>query len=120
MTDDAVKAFLRARGARADLIAGGWPALVAAWRAVVASIESGYRLTMDDYLNDMDLRQIVEEAKGLVGPDAWEEISELDRRAKSHLKPVSRCVWGDAAAKRHGWSARKQWWYYAVPVNTPS
>lgn len=115
MKPDLIKALLKARGCRLELVAAGWAGLVEAWRSIVDSIQSGYRLTADDYLNDMDVRQIIEEALPMVSPLERAEIEQLDALARAHLVSVSKCLWGGATAKRKGWTAKGNWWYFSVP-----
>jgi hypothetical protein len=106
---------LKKRDVRPDLAAGGWPALVDAWRETVESIENGYPLTLDDYLNDMDLRQIIEEASPLVSAADRQAIAELDQRALARLRSVD-CLWGAREATANGWTAERNWWYFYEPV----
>ena len=61
-SNDPVREFLRERGSSPNLIDGGLAGLVESWEAVVSAVEEGYTLGLDDYLNDLDGRQLLEEA----------------------------------------------------------
>ncbi len=64
-----------------------------------------------------------------LGDDAW--LNDLDRSArapyrerlraadasfKAATRPVRTCLWGEANAQRHGWTRRRNWWYYRIPA----
>jgi hypothetical protein len=120
MTREAVRAFLESRGCDESVVAGGLEGLVASWEGVGDALERGYPLdTLDDYLNDMDVRQLIEEALRAV-PEARRSVAarlELaDRRVRASLAPRERCLWGDILARRNGWSAAREWWYFMQPA----
>ena len=62
MGQDSVREHLRQIGASDRIVAGGLKGLVEAWDAVVNSVARGYSLDIDSYLNDLDTRQLLEEA----------------------------------------------------------
>ena len=76
-------------------------------------------LGLDDYLNDLDVRQLIE--------DAWDHAGAAERRAleprliaadermRALVHPVAECLWGDRVARREGWSAEANWWYFSLP-----
>jgi len=61
---DPVSEFLKERGCPAHVIRGGLMGLIDSWETTVESVERGYSLGLDDYLNDMDGRQLIEVALG--------------------------------------------------------
>src|SRR4030095_3394704 len=65
---DPVRDYLRERGCGDYVIEGGLEGLVENWEETVREVEEGYSLTLDDYLNDLDARQLIAEAL-LVAPD---------------------------------------------------
>ncbi|MBL8803195.1 MAG: hypothetical protein JNN27_14415 [Planctomycetes bacterium] len=118
-SDGSVADFLRARGCSAQVIDGGLAGLLARWAATVEELAAGYRWTFDDYLNDVDGRQILEEA---LEHAAHEEraaysaaLAVLDERADAWLSPPAECLWGAAVARAHGWTPERQWWYFRRP-----
>lgn len=117
---DPVKDFLRERGCPEEVVEGGLAGLVEAWGGVVKSVEQGYLLSLDDYLNDLDGRQILEEALK-VAPQRERKkydakIASWDKKMRSLLKPGGKCLWGDDVAEAEGWTAKTNWWYFHRPV----
>ncbi|MBK8250351.1 MAG: hypothetical protein IPK85_23590 [Gemmatimonadetes bacterium] len=116
---DAVQRLLEARGCPAPIVAAGLPGLVSMWSEIVATIESGYPLTLDDYLNDMDLRDLLAAAIAVAGPEGPREVEErltsADARFRAQTMP-SPCLWGDDIADEEGLDAEREWWYYRRPT----
>lgn len=116
---DSVREFLKRRGSAEHVVRGGVPGLVENWERVVESVTRGYNLGLDDYLNDMDGRQLLDEALKLgEAEQAYiERVRRADESMRHLVRPIGRSLWGEKNAKEHGWSAEKNWWYFAVPVN---
>lgn len=116
---DAVRALLRARGCPDSVVSGGLPGLVDAWDAVVRAVEGGYALTLDDYLNDMDLRDLIAAAVDVARPDervlASSTLAIADTRLLSHTVD-SPCLWGDDIALEEGLDPEREWWYFRRPT----
>ena len=118
---EAVREFLRARGCTDRVVAGGLEGLVADWERIGESVHEGYPLdTLDDYLNDMDLRELIAETVAAVPMTPRGTLSArlvaADNRIRSGLVPAGRCLWGDTIAMRRGWSATHEWWYFMRPA----
>lgn len=113
--------FLKKRGCPEHIVRGGLRGLVENWEEVVRSVEEGYSLGLDDYLNDMDGRQLLEEALAVAPAQEKRSILARVRKADADMRalvrPSVRCLWGDETARQEGWTARKNWWYFSVPVN---
>jgi len=92
---------------------------VARWAKIVESLERGWRFDLDDWLNDMDLRQLIHEGWPLYGPDEKAEVEATIKRADSffllHTVDAGKCLWGRKTAKREKWSAKTNWWYFRKP-----
>lgn len=118
---DSIREFLRERGCGEHITSGGFVGLIEAWEQIVASIAAGYNLGLDDYLNDMDLRQLIAEALPLATPAQQQRysarIEEADRTLKSHLLPAPACLWGEEVAEAEGWTREQNWWYFQYPEN---
>jgi len=118
---DPVGEFLRKRGCPEHVVRGGLRGLTESWEEVVRSVEEGYSLGLDDYLNDMDGRQLIDEA--LHSAPAEEKntflkrIRQADAKMQWLVKPAGRCLWGDETAGQEGWTAKKNWWYYSRPLH---
>lgn len=119
---DPVREFLKRRGSAEHVVRAGLPGLVQSWESVVESVKRGYNLGLDDYLNDMDVRQLLDEAFAVAPPEKpyIERVRRADESMKRLVQPVSRCLWGKRNAAEHGWSAEQNWWYFSAPVNSGS
>ncbi len=118
--NDAVKNYLEGRGCDFETVDGGLPGLVADWEGVVEDMaEEGYGFGLDDLLNDMDARDILEGALLAAGVEAGaaRAATQLaDDEFKSLSVPTDKCLWGESIAKKNGWTHKKQWWYFRVPA----
>jgi hypothetical protein len=118
---DSVREFLQDRGCGKHIVSGGLGGLVETWEQVVASVAAGYPLGLDDYLNDLDGRQLLAEA--LIVASAAERqqfqarVDEADARIQSFLVPADECLWSDEVAAEEGWSRAQNWWYFNYPNN---
>jgi hypothetical protein len=120
-TKDPVGEFLQKRGYPEHVVKGGLQGLTVNWEEVVRSVEEGYSLGLDDYLNDMDGRQLIEEVLP-ISPAGDKEtvlkrIRQADARMQWLVKPAGRCLWGDETARQQGWTANKNWWYFSIPTH---
>lgn len=116
MSDDAIRRMLRARGVADHVVQGGLEGLVAAWEHTAAAIEQGYALTLDDYLNELDARQILEVVlRASPEPDGplLDRMRAADARVRAATVPSTRCVWGGGGVP--GWTERRNWWYFVIP-----
>ena len=116
-----VREFLREKGCSFQVAERGLPGLVESWEKVVKSVEAGYSLTLDDYLNDLDARQLLEEALEVAPLAEQQNFEERIRQADDQMRGLttrsSVCLWGDELAEEEGWTQKKNWWYYACPVD---
>ena len=115
-----LRAFLEARGCDTSLIERGLDGLIADWERVADALERGYPLdTLDDYLNDMDARQLIHDALAAIPAAAaavGARLTSADERVRSKLEPRVHCLWGDRLAASRGWSAAREWWYFMQPA----
>jgi hypothetical protein len=116
---DPVREYLRDKGCAEHVVKGGFGGLVRDWESTVASIVRGYEFGLDDYLNDLDGRQLISEVMEIADPPTrlkyGERVRLVDERVRKALRPTVECLWGNSAAARHGWTAEKNWWYFSVP-----
>jgi len=117
---DPVREFLRKRGCPEHVVRGGLQGLGEGWEEGVRSVAEGYNLGLDDYLNDMDGRQLLEEALAVAPAQEKRNILARVRKADADMRvlvrPSGRCLWGDETARQEGWTERKNWWYYGRPI----
>ena len=76
---------------------------------------------MDDYLNDLDGRQLLEEALAVAPKEQKEaflkRVHHADELMKSLVESTERCLWGEEVAEAEGWTPKKNWWYFSKPIN---
>lgn len=119
MTGDPIRDLLERRGCSAHVIESGLPGLVEQWEHAVDDVEEIYPLGLDDYLNDMDNRQLLDEALE-VASDAERRavagrVKRADDRMRELIEPSGRCLWGADLAEQHDWTPQHNWWYFTQP-----
>jgi hypothetical protein len=101
------------------VVAQGLRGLVENWERVVAQVLQGYNLTLDDYLNDMDGRQLLENALELAPEEVRNaflpRVHDADMKIRLNLVPAGRCLWGGIVADDEGWTEERNWWYFERP-----
>lgn len=72
--------------------------LVENWEQVVDEVAKGYQLDLDSYLNDMDVRQLIEEVLSIAEASDSATlkgcIAAADRQMKSVVKRARECLLG--------------------------
>jgi hypothetical protein len=117
MKEDQVRKRLEELGASQTVVNDGLNGLLKKWESIAAEIAEGYKLDRDSYVNDLDVRQLIEEVVTAVPglpPELVARIGQADALTKSSTM-ASKCVWGEDVARREGWTKEKNWWYYLVP-----
>lgn len=116
---DAVRSWLLARGCPEHVVNGGFAGRVADWERTARALARGEAMSMEEWLDHADARQIVWE---LVRTFPEEFEVELDARllsadelVRAHSLPASGCVWGDETALGEGWEPDVEWWYWRTP-----
>jgi hypothetical protein len=119
--NDPVREYLRRSGAPYSVVARGLRGLVENWERVVTQVVEGYNLSLDDYLNDMDTRQLLSNALELAPEEVraafMARVHDADLRIRLNLVPAGRCLWGGIVAEEEGWTEEKNWWYFEKPRN---
>lgn len=92
MTDEEMAAYLRENGYPEHVVRAGRAGLIERWAKFVAEVEHGYKLGLEDYRNDLDLRGII----AMLGLDA--EVSHLDRRFEALLIHRDTRLWESTPA----------------------
>jgi len=118
---DPVERYFDQRGVSAGVRSKGLRGIVADWEAIARGAEN-YELTLDDWLNDLDLRDIIAGAMA-VAPEAivqilrdtLERADDAFRAATVEFKQSLWEVGVDAkpGARRH--DRVSQWWYFRYP-----
>ena len=120
MTVGEIRDFLRARGCPEGVVAAGADGLIEEWERVVDSVEKGYPLGLDDYLNDMDGRELIAALMGTLSraltPTQKRALEAADARMRAAITPLGRCLWGERLAAANDWDAAGNWWYFSRPI----
>ena len=118
-TQDPIRELLVQRGCPTHVVEAGLDGLVEQWENTVVDVEETYPLGLDDYLNDVDGRQLLDEA--LEVADEWvrdavaPRIAAADDRMLRLVVPAGRCLWGVDMAEQHDWTPQRNWWYFTQP-----
>ena len=116
---DRLREYLARVGASPKVVAGGLEVLLRGWEQTVTAVEAGYTLSFDDYLNDIDGRQLLAQALEVAAPEEAarlaDRLASLDARMRAAVEPVRRCVWGHIVEEEEGWTPERNWWYFARP-----
>jgi hypothetical protein len=119
--NDPVREFLRRSGAPYSVVTQGLRGLVENWERVVSQVAQGYNLTLDDYLNDMDGRQMLANALELAPEEIrnafFPRVYDADLRIRLNLVSAGGCLWGGIVAEEEGWGEETHWWYFERPRN---
>jgi hypothetical protein len=120
MTDhDPVHTYLITRGCAPLVVRRGLTGLLDQWHGIVSATERGRDCSLDEWLNDMDLRDILAGALAAAEPRdrraAAMRLSEDDARFQT-MTVLSPCLWGDEIAHTNRWRPEWQWWYYRRPT----
>ncbi|HQR18492.1 MAG TPA: hypothetical protein PK948_08970 [Gemmatimonadales bacterium] len=117
---DRLAEFLRAEGAPDAVVHGGLEVLLSGWERTVGAVEAGYPGDYEDYLADLDGRQLLAQALSRITRAQAEAVAArleaLDLRMRAATTPVARCVWGAIVADEEGWTAEGNWWYFVRPL----
>lgn len=120
MTVGETRDFLRARGCPEGVVAAGADGLIVGWEAIVEMVETGYPLGLDDYLNDMDSRELIAALIATVpralAPPQKRRLEAADARMRTIVAPHGRCLWGERMANANHWDATRNWWYFSHPA----
>ena len=115
-----VRAFLRDRGLADEIVADGLEGFVTRWEQAGREAErERYPFGIEDWLNELDGRQIVHElarsVPAAMGRPLAARLEEADSRVRAATQASPECLWGKALAKRLGWKPANEWWYWRRP-----
>ena len=110
--------WLEKRGCSGHVVRLGSEGCVHAWELTARELAEGWNLDFDDYLNDLDDRQIVFEMEqaGLLDDLELKRIHLADHSFRASTAVTDECVWGTVNASEKGWSNETNWWYWRKPL----
>ena len=93
--------------------------LLDTWEAFASSLAGGYDFGLDDYLNDLDVRQLIEQAllsaREPVDERLRKRLETADELVLAATERTHTCLWGSHNAAERGWQSDQNWWYFAMP-----
>jgi hypothetical protein len=117
---DPVREYFRRRGYSDEAVQGGLEGLVGGWESAVAYLHAGKPQYLCEYLNDLDKRQVLAEARSVAPPEQWQAVAARVQAAdESFLREtvaVEECLWGEQNATGYGWTPAANWWYFRKPT----
>lgn len=117
--NDPVRRYLKSRGVSSELIEGGLEAAIDRWD-VISRTAKTYDFTLDDWLNDMDLRDIIAGAMGVAEAAERKAVSERLEKADNRLREATvqtGSIWGAAMSGDMAPDPKKAWWYFRRPMD---
>ena len=117
---DAVAQYLATRGVAIHLRNKRLSDIIAQWDGIARSA-TRYDLTLDDWLNDVDLRDIIAGALEVASEreqrDVRDALGRADEVFKGATTETKQSMWGYAVAKGDKHDRLRQWWYFRRPVH---
>jgi hypothetical protein len=114
---DAVARYMKSRGVSQELIEDGLEGAIDRWDAIARSAKD-YDFTLDDWLNDMDLRDIIEGSMKAADQAERDSVAKLLARADARMKKATvetGSIWGKANAESGKYDPETTWWYFRRP-----
>lgn len=103
MTDVELEHYLRENGYPEHICRAGRAGLVALWKKFVEDVEKGYKLGLEDYRNDLDVRALIDQ----VGLE--KQVQAYDARFEALLVNRDARVWES--------SSGNPFWDFGYPKN---
>lgn len=94
--------------------------LVGRWEEI-AKHAATYNLTLDDWLNDLDLRDMIarQMSDALTVDDSLRpRLEAADQAFRAATRESNRSMWGPTAGGEH--HATRHWWYFRYPSSPGS
>jgi len=96
--------------------------LIDQWAEFTTDLAKGYSFDLDNWLNDVDVRELILEALPMFSAEEMgEHALKLDLADKAFVAAThdfKKCVWGKGTAKKEKWTAQKNWWYFRTPLSS--
>jgi hypothetical protein len=103
LTDEEIVNYLSDNGYPQHVVTAGRAGLVERYKQFVTEVERGYKLGLEDYRNDLDLRAVLD----LIGPA--DDVCEADERLAAQLTRTDVRVWESAPGE--------PFWDFGYPRN---
>ena len=116
--EDVVRQYLEGRGCADFIVESGLTGLVDRWNRIASQIADGYDGALDEYLNDMDIRDILEDALDIAALPEGHDLRKRVLAADGRVRDVTvECgpIWGVEVAEAESMDRALQWWYFIRP-----
>jgi hypothetical protein len=114
---NAVARYMESRGVSRQIIEEGLEGAIDRWDALARSAKD-YDFTLDDWLNDMDLRDIIEGSMQAADEAERESVEKALAKADDRMKKATvqtGSIWGKANLESGKYDPEKAWWYFRRP-----
>jgi hypothetical protein len=93
------------------------------WAEFVADLElKDYAFDMDNWRNDVDVRQLILEALPMFSREEMGDhalkLDAADASFKGATRDFKKCIWGHGTQKKEKWSPQINWWYFRTPMRS--
>ena len=111
--------WLAKRGCAEHVVKGGVEGLLRSWELTARELAENWNVDLDDYLNDLDDRQILEEMskEKFLDEHDLKRVGLADHLFKGSTQDSAECVWGGANASEKKWNKETNWWYWRKPLD---
>ena len=96
--------------------------LVDQWAEFTGDLAKGYTFDLDNWLNDVDVRELILEALPMFGVEEMGEhalkLEQADKAFTAATRDFKKCVWGKGTARKEKWTPQKNWWYFRTPMSS--
>ena len=94
--------------------------LIDQWSSFAGDLQrKGYDFDLDNWLNDVDVRELIEEGLPMFSREEMGDhalkLDAADQAFMESTRDFKKCVWGHGTARKEKWTADKNWWYFRTP-----
>ena len=98
--------------------------LIDQWAEFTTGLDKGYSFDLDNWLNDVDVRELILEALPMFSSEELGEhalkLDQADKAFMTATRDFKKCVWGMGTARKEKWTPQKNWWYFRTPLRSNS
>ena len=110
--------YLQKKGSAEHVIKGGVQYLLESWKNTVTQELENKDYIWEEYLNDLDSRELLAEIVKIVDMGTAKlittNLANLDKLFIEKTE-ASKCVWGENNKIRNNWDPKVNWWYFRIP-----
>lgn len=96
--------------------------LIDQWVEFTGDLDKGYSFDLDNWLNDVDVRELILEALPMFSREEMGEhalkLDQADATFRAATRDFKKCVWGKGTARKERWTPEKNWWYFRTPLSS--